>query len=179
LKIIGLYRYLSPCGVSCGEHLLSLPYGLFKRSKIMVQLKEKDYALYRLLEVQAKDYPNTWLSKEELISRLPYHFQKKEGTHDICAELNNSRLRLNKARAEGRLSHVVLLKSHKFKLATSREELEEYAKRDFINGLKLLKRYWQNIGAIREDGQGKFIDCRGNIIDDDSLAKRFNEPFNF
>ena len=142
-------------------------------------LKKQDYAFYRLLETVAKYEPDRWLSKEELLEMLGEHFKKDEGTHDICAELNISRLKLNKARAGGIISHLVLLKSHKFKLATTRDEVEKYCKRDLENGLKLLTRYWQNIGVLKQDGQGKLIDCRGNVIDDESLAKRFNDPFDY
>lgn len=142
-------------------------------------LKKQDYAFYRLLETIAKYEPNRWVSKEELLEMLSDHFKKDEGTHDICAEFNVSRLRLNQARSMGIITHLVLLKSHKFKLATTRDEVEKYCKRDKDNGLKLLKRYWQNIGVLKQDGQGKLIDCNGNVIDEESLAKRFNKPFDY
>ena len=35
------------------------------------------------------------------------------------------------------------------------------------------------MGAIKEDGQGKIIDCNGNIITDESLSKRFQAPFEY
>lgn len=139
----------------------------------MTELKTCDWAFYRLLETN----PDKWWSKEELLELLSDHFEKSEGTHDICAGFNTSRLRLNQARAEGRINHLILLQGHKFKLATTKEEVEKYSRRDFDNGLKLLKRYWQNMGVLKDDGQGKLIDCRGRVIDDNSLAKRFIQPF--
>ena len=88
-------------------------------------------------------------------------------------------MHINEARAAGKVSHLVLLKDHHFKLCISREEAGEYIGKDFSNAMKLLKRYWQNMGAIREDGQGKIIDCNGNTITDESLAKRFQAPFEY
>lgn len=142
-----------------------------------VKLEAKDQIFYRFLEISAKTDPNKWFSKEEILKILPQYFKRDENTHDICAALNISRLRLNRARAEGRLEHLVLLKSHKFKLATSREEVHKYCDRDLQNGLKLLKRYWQNVGILKEDGLGQLIDKNGNVIDDDTLVVKFNNPF--
>lgn len=146
----------------------------------MTELKEQDLALYRLLEIINGYEPSRWLSKEELLEMLKNHFVKSEGTHDICADFNTSRLRLNKARAEGnpKIRCLILLKSHRFKIASNKEEVEKYCKRDLNNALKLLKRYWQNMGVIKEDGQGRLLDANGNVIDDDSLLERFYDPFN-
>lgn len=137
-------------------------------------MKAKDYTVYRFLERNS----DRWVSKEEIVAEFPELFGKHDETsHDICSTLNTMRLRINKAASEGKLSHIVLLNNNRFKVATSREEAEKYCKRDFDNAMKLLKRYWQNIGVIKQDGQGKLIDCRGNVIDEKSLAKRFYMPF--
>lgn len=142
-------------------------------------MTQKEYEVYRYLEQVACEDPTKWVSKEELINEFPQFFVKGEDSHDICSTLNLVRLRINEARAAGKVSHLVLLKDHHFKLCVSREEAEEHIGKDFSNAMKLLKRYWQNMGAIREDGQGKIIDCNGNIITDESLAKRFQAPFEY
>lgn len=142
-------------------------------------MTQKEYEVYRYLEQVACDDPTRWVSKEELIAKFPQYFIKGEDSHDICSTLNLVRLRINEARAAGKVSHLVLLKDHHFKLCISREEAEEHINKDFNNAMKLLKRYWQNMGTIKEDGQGKIIDCNGNIITDESLAKRFQMPFDY
>ena len=142
-------------------------------------MTQKEYEVYRYLEQVAIDDPTKWVSKEELIAKFPCYFTKGEDSHDICSTLNLVRLRINEARAAGKVSHLVLLKDHHFKLCVSREEAEEHIGKDFSNAIKLLKRYWQNMGAIKEDGYGKLIDCNGNIITDESLAKRFQAPFEY
>lgn len=142
-------------------------------------LTEKDYAVYRYLEQVAEENPNKWVSKEELINEFPQYFVKGEDSHDICSTLNMVRLNINRARASGKVSHLVLLKNHQFKLAISKDEAEKSIQKDYNNAMKLLKRYWQNRGAIKEDGQGKLIDCNGQVITDESLAKRFQMPFDY
>lgn len=142
-------------------------------------LTEKDYAVYRYLEQVAEENPDKWVSKEELINEFPQYFVKGEDSHDICSTLNMVRLRINQARAAGKVSHLVLLKNHQFKLAISKDEAEKSIQKDYNNAMKLLKRYWQNMGAIKEDGQGKLIDCNGNAITEESLAKRFQMPFDY
>ena len=142
-------------------------------------LTEKDYAVYRYLEQVAEENPNKWVSKEELINEFPQYFVKGEDSHDICSTLNMVRLNINRARASGKVSHLVLLKNHQFKLAVSKDEAEKSIQKDYNNAIKLLKRYWQNRGAIKEDGQGKLIDCNGQVITDESLAKRFQMPFDY
>lgn len=139
----------------------------------------KEYEVYRYLEQVACDDPTRWVSKEELIAKFPQYFIKGEDSHDICSTLNLVRLRINEARAAGKVSHLVLLKDHHFKLCISREEAEEHINKDFNNAMKLLKRYWQNMGTIKEDGYGKLIDCNGNVITDESLAKTFQMPFDY
>ena len=139
---------------------------------------DKDYKVYRYLEQVAIENPDKWVSKEELINAFPQDFRKGTG-HDICPSINSFRLRANEARAKGLVSHLCLIKDDKFKLAISKEEAEKYIQKDYENGIKLLTRYWQNMGAIRDDGQGKLIDCRGNVITEESLAKKFQMPFDY
>ena len=142
-------------------------------------MTEKDYAVYRYLEKVAEENPDKWVSKDELINEFPQFFVKGEDSHDICSTLNMVRLNINRARASGRVSHLVLLKNHQFKLAVNKDEAEKSIQKDYNNAMKLLKRYWQNRGAIKEDGQGKLIDCNGQVITDESLAKRFQMPFDY
>ena len=142
-------------------------------------MTEKDYAVYRYLEKVAEESPDKWVSKEELINEFPQFFVKGEDSHDICSTLNMVRLNINRSRASGKVSHLVLLKNHQFKLAVSKDEAEKSIQKDYNNAMKLLKRYWQNRGAIKEDGQGKLIDCNGQVITDESLAKRFQMPFDY
>lgn len=144
----------------------------------MNTLTPKEYIVYRYLEQVYEQDKERWVSKEEIIAALPELFNKQDETsHDVCSTLNAIRLRLNENAYGGKINHITLLKNNQFKLAKDREEIETYCKRDLENAMKLLSRYWHNIGVAKRDGQGKLIDCRGNVITDESLAKRFYTPF--
>lgn len=140
-----------------------------------LKLKTKEWAFYKLLESD----PKKWWSKEEIISQVPdYELNKNETSHDICAALNTARLKLNNACSSGIISHYVLLDNNSFKLANE-EEMNEEIKKMEKNLWKLYIRYLGAKGVIKLNNQGKIIDCKGKVIEEDSLAKRFYEPFNF
>lgn len=144
----------------------------------MINLTTLDWTIYNYLKDQFKADPNKWISKEEILHDNPILRESKKTSHDICSALNNIRLRLNKASNEGQISHLILLHNSHFKIAANTEEAKKYLIRDYKNGIKLLTRYYQNIKVLKLDGQGKLIDCKGNVIDEQSLAKRFNDVFN-
>lgn len=145
----------------------------------MVNLKTIDWKIYNYLKDRFKEDPTKWISKEEILEDNPTLLKEGAATsHDICSSLNLIRIRLNKACNEGQISHLILLHKSKFKIAASAKEAQEYLKRDLDIGIKHIVRYYENMNVLKRNGQGKLIDCKGNVIDDDSLAKRFIDVFN-
>lgn len=145
----------------------------------MIKLKTLDWKVYNYLKAEFKKDNTLWISKKQLLESIPeLRANSKATTHDVCSSLNTIRLRLNKACSDGQLSHLVLLKDSCFKIAKDREEAKENFERDRKIGIQRLVRYYENIGVLNRDGQGKLIDCKGNVITDESLAKRFNDVFN-
>lgn len=139
----------------------------------MIELKENDKGLYEFLLKN----PSRWVSKEEILNETDL-FNRSYGKHDVCSTINTSRIRLNQAVYEGQIEHLVLLDDNKLKIAETEEEAIEYLKRDFVNAIKLLKRYYNNVAVIKRDGQGKLLDSK-NIPIDESLEKRIYEAFEF
>lgn len=145
----------------------------------MISLNTLDWNVYTYLKHSFKDDPKRWVSKQELLEGIERLRQSKsETSHDICSSLNSIRLRLNQAANEGQLSHLVLLNNGKFKIAADLDEATEHLKKDYNIGIKRLVRYYENMRVLKRDGQGKLMDCKGNIITEESLAKRFNDVFN-
>lgn len=145
----------------------------------MVNLKTIDWKIYNYLKDRFKEDPTKWISKEEILEDNPTLLKEGAATsHDICSSLNLIRIRLNKACNEGQISHLILLHKSKFKIAASYSEAQAYLKRDLDIGIKHIVRYYENMNVLKRNGQGKLIDCKGNVIDDDSLAKRFIDVFN-
>lgn len=141
-------------------------------------LKSKDYQVYRYLETVFTYEPDRWVKKETLISVYPDLFNTQDATsHDICSTLNAIRLRINEAASLGFVNHIVLLNNNTFKIAKNREEALKYCKKDYDRAIKLLVRFYQNIGVIKRDSQGRLFDCNGNPIDENSLAKPFYLAF--
>lgn len=139
----------------------------------MIELRENEQGLYEFLLKN----PSRWVSKEEILNETKL-FNRSYGKHDICATINSARLRLNQAVFEGKLEHLVLLDDNRLKLAETEEEAVNYLKRDFVNAIKLLKRYYNNVAVIKRNGQGKLLDSE-NIPIDESLEKRIYEAFEF
>ena len=144
-----------------------------------IVLKSLDWKVYEYLKNKFKLDPNHWVSKEEFLMDIEELRDRGGSTsHDSCSILNSIRIKLNRASSQGLLSHIILLDNDCFKIAQSKEEAEQYLKRDLNNGLKLIVRYYQNLKVIKEDGQGRLLDRKGNVISEDSLAKKFNDVFN-
>ncbi len=146
------------------------------KQKKEFRLTDKDYAVYRLLESN----PEKWWTKGEIVDELPEYFNESDSTsHDFCASLNNVRIRLNRvAGIDGKITHYTILKNNAFKLA-NKEELKAERERMKSNLWRDYIRYLRANEVIQLDGQGKLFDCNGNPIDEDSLAKKFFEPFAF
>lgn len=145
----------------------------------MQNLKTIDWTIYNYFKDKFKEDPNKWLSKQEILADNKELLNESGATsHDICSTLNNIRLKLNKACHEGQISHLILLYRGKFKIAANYEEAQQYLYQDYKVGIKRIVRYYENMRVLKRDGQGKLIDCKGNVITEKSLAKRFNEVFN-
>ena len=150
-----------------------------KKQTTLTALTTVDWAIYNYLKEQFKMDPKRWLSKKEILEDNADILKGNgETSHDICSTLNLIRLKLNKASHEGQLSHLILLHNGSFKIAADMEEAKAYLYKDYKLGIKRIVRYYENMKVLRRDGQGKLIDCKGNVITEESLAKRFNDVFN-
>lgn len=145
----------------------------------MINLTTIDWTIYNYLKDKFKEDPTKWISKKQIIEDNPTLLSESKTTsHDVCSTLNSVRIRLNKASNEGQISHLILLHNSKFKIAGNIEEAKKYLYKDYEIGIKRIVRYYENMKVLKRNGQGKLIDCKGNVIDDKSLAKRFEDVFN-
>lgn len=145
----------------------------------MTNLTTIDWSIYNYLKDKFKEDPNQWLSKEQILNDNSELLNASNSTsHDVCSALNLIRLKLNKACHEGLISHLILLHKGSFKIAANQEEAQKYLYKDYEIGIKRIVRYYENMRVLKRDGQGKLIDCKGNVITEESLAKRFNDVFN-
>lgn len=143
---------------------------------VSMNLKPIEWQVYRYLEQKAKEDCNLWVTKEELLTQFP-QLEKGKTNHDECAELNVIRIHLLEALKRNMISHAVLVKSNTFKIATNESELNSQIDKELEKGIKHFIRAYVMKNKLRLDGQGKFIDCNGKVIDEKSLAKKFNNLF--
>lgn len=143
----------------------------------LTHLDSIDWTIYNYLKKQFKDDPKRWLSKEEILNDNPLLHECKQTSHDVCSKLNSIRIKLNKACSEGQINNLILLDRGHFKIAADIEEAKKYLYKDYQVGIKRIIRYYENIKVLKRDGQGRIIDCKGNVINETSLAKRFHDVF--
>ena len=150
-----------------------------KKTDNLTTLTPLDWKIYTYFKEQFKADPTRWLSKQTILNDNQELLSASgETSHDICASLNSIRLKLNKACNEGQIHHLILLNKGCFKIAANYDEAKEYLYKDYEIGIKRIVRYYENMNVLKRNGQGKLIDCKGNVITEESLAKRFYDMFN-
>ena len=133
-------------------------------------MNKKETLLYNYLLANS----NRWVSKDELIDAGL--FTLNEVSHDKCVDINITRLKINDLFFKGEVEHLILLNNNYFKIAETKEEALKYLKKDFDKGIKILKRYYNSLSAIKKDGEVKLLDSKSKPISE-SLEKEIYELF--
>ena len=133
-------------------------------------MNKKETILYDYLLANS----NRWVSKEELIKAGL--FALNEVSHDKCVDINITRLKINELFFKGEVEHLILLNKNYFKIAETKEDALKYLKKDFDKGIKILKRYYNSLSAIKRDGEVKILDSKAKPISE-SLEKEIYELF--
>ena len=133
-------------------------------------MNKKETLLYDYLLANS----NRWVSKDELIDAGL--FTLNEVSHDKCVDINITRLKINELFFKGEVEHLILLNNNYFKIAETKEEALKYLKKDFDKGIKILKRYYNSLAAIKKDGEVKLLDSKAIPISE-SLEKEIYELF--
>lgn len=90
-----------------------------------------------------------------------YEISNNPNSHDKCSAIWNDVDVINKSMLKDK---PIIAKNFTYKLATSKEEAKDFAKKYLISGLRKLKRYWSIKEKIDRDGQGKAIDDDENAF---------------
>ena len=133
-------------------------------------MNKKETLLYNYLLANS----NRWVSKDELIDAGL--FTLNEVSHDKCVDINITRLKINELFFKDEVEHLILLNNNYFKIAETKEEALKYLKKDFDKGIKILKRYYNSLSAIKKDGEVKLLDSKAKPISE-SLEKEIYELF--
>lgn len=145
---------------------------LRKQTNLKYPLVGYHYELYNIIEAATKE--GRKISVREICQRMPeyYYLNEKECNYSNCPNLYKDIDYLNHAK----FRKIICKDNGGFFLATKEEALV-YEKKLLQEALKAFNEYWTVHKKIQANDQGVFIDANGNVIDEESHAKRFIESF--
>ena len=115
----------------------------------------KDVVACCLIDYLKKQNSDKWVSKKEVCDALPEYFTYNYDprNHDECASLRDVKNYVNN-NAEKFNIIIISDKYGNIKIPT-KDEAEEYLKKEFKNACLRFKRYWNKAKAIGLVDQGK------------------------
>lgn len=140
----------------------------------MSELTPRQWELWRLIEHNSLVEHRKTTQKEICEKIDGYEWSNEPYVHDHCSKIwrdikaNNESLEHDK---------VIISKNFEYWMGSQRET-EEFLNTLWKSLVPRLKRYWRYLYKAKLDGQGKLISNQGNVIDEDSYAKRFHEAYN-
>lgn len=148
----------------------------FDKEHKVNKLTPRQWALLNLIK-QNSLMGHRKTSQREICDALKEHgYEWKEtsgSNHDHCVAIWNDIKDINMSYQTDKL---IIAKNYEYWLG-SEEETQE-----FIDGLwndlaPRLIRYWAYLKKVNRNGQGIFIDRKGNVIDENSQARAFIESY--
>lgn len=113
-------------------------------------------------------------SQKEIVDHIEgYEWNEDEKCHDHCPAIWNDIKDIN-------LSYETdkLIISDRFEYwIGNEEETKEFIDKLWNDLAPRLTRYWNYLKKVNRDGQGIIIDRKGNVIDDDSSARKWIESY--
>lgn len=144
----------------------------------MEKLNSRQWATYNLIKENSLKGQAT--AQKEVCDNYPaetrkdgYVWAKGANTHDRCLKVWHDVHAIN---ASSEVEKIIVMDNFTYRLATEEEAGEYYAKLQ-ERALKALVRAYNVKRKIKADGQGKLISCQGELIDDESKARRFVQAF--
>ena len=148
-------------------------------------MKQPDIASTKKLDVrQIKLYAlikeNSLMGKkttqQEICDKLGeygYEYVERSGTTDKCSQIWNDIRDINMSDERDK---IIITDKYVYWIG-SEEETTEYLNRCWDALVPSLDRYWKMIKKAKRNGQYKIFSTRGDIIDDNSKARRYVESF--
>lgn len=131
-------------------------------------LTSRQWDLYNLLKSQ----PNKWFTQEEICKSVDgYTLQNRK--NDRCPTIREDKIVINESLE---VDKIIVMDRYCFKIGTREEYLRERAKH--VSRLKAQKAQIENMDfKYKHNMQGKLLSNRGEIIDEQSRARKFFETF--
>lgn len=136
------------------------------------KLTTEQWNLLNYLKSKGKTDINTIIY--DLGKQNGYVLNSNPKTHDPCIQLRHDADAITNSRETDKI--VVHDRYYNFWVADNKEETAEWAKKTFlIPAITKLKKYHLITGLLKLDGQGRLVDLKGNVINEESLARPFVE----
>lgn len=155
-------------------------------TKLGTKLAPRLWSLYNYLKAKS---PDTWVSQEEIAANVTrktrnangevieeepyYELHESTSTTNKCPMLFIDIEELNRSEE---IQKIIVTKKYKYKLAT-KDEAAEYINYLQIKAKRMFKRAYSIQKKYSANGQGYFIDGRGNLVDETSFSRGFYESF--
>lgn len=140
-------------------------------------MNNRQWKLYNFLKISAQKNPDKWVTHEEICAALPDDFKMNHVAvkKKCCSMIQQQVIEIN---SSSEIEKIIMYKNQSYKLAASSEEAIDFIKKKLLyKGCRILKRYWQLYDKIINDGQGKLLSTRGDVIDEESKARPYVEAF--
>lgn len=138
------------------------------------KLTPRQWALYNL--VKDRTIAGLKTTCKDICEALPEHYtlNEKQSHHSNCPHIYQD---CDALLLSSEVEKPIIVDNNDFHIARNEEEAMAYAKKLAKRGAHRFKRYWAIVDKCKSDGQGKLISCHGDVIEDDSKARRFVEAF--
>ena len=137
------------------------------------ELTPRQWAVYRLIYNNALVLHRKTTQREIYESISGYEWNDDEKCHDHCPAIWNDIKDINLSCETDKL-----IISDRFEYwIGNKEETLNFLDKLWNDLSPRLARYWAYLKKVGRDGQGVLIDRKGNVIDDDSSARRWIESY--
>lgn len=140
------------------------------------KLTPRQEALYRLIKQNTLEGRKT--TQAEICDKIEgYSYNNGTNSHDHCPQIwidISGERGINWSPSKEK---IIIVKDFEYWIG-SKEEVKAYLSELWNVGISpRLKRYWALVDKNNSDGKGKLFTCRGDLMKDDSKARRYVEAF--
>lgn len=142
------------------------------------RLTPRQWALYRLIKENTEAGRKT--TQREIYEKVEGYSwnEKSAANHDHCPMIWNDIMGEEGLNFSPEIQKTIVYKNYEAWVG-NKEEVQEFIDQCWRLISPKLKRYWNLVNRIKNDGQGQIFSCQGDLIKEDSEARGYIEAFLF
>lgn len=146
---------------------------MFDRKNKQKKLTPRQWSLLNLIRHNSLVEHRKTTQKEICDTIVGYEWNDDEKCHDHCPAVWNDIKDINLSYETDKL---IIMDYFSYWIGNE-EETQRFIDKLWSDLSPRLTRYWAYLKKVSRDGQGILIDRKGNVIDEDSDARRFIESY--